>query len=145
MKFKFLLIVSLLFILSGCKDKLKEEYHFFKSENLNSGNYKLLVYGLEGEIIDDYIDFYIDDISTLKQMQKQWIFKYKSEVMPCGYGYRVVLVNEKEIINEKYINIDCQYMSGWIYFPKKYLSDYKSSFKKMTKTEKEIFSQKYFK
>lgn len=144
MKYKFLFFLLSIFLLISCKEKLNEEYHFFNLENFDSGKYKLLVFGLEGEWIDDFRDFYIDDISTLKQMQQQWTFKYKSEVMPCGYGYKIVLVNKEEIINEKYINIDCEYMSGWIYFPENYLSDYKSSFKKMTEIEKENFIEKYY-
>lgn len=103
-------------------------------------NYKLLVCGQEGEHIDNYSDFYIDDVQTLQEIKKQWVFKNKSKVSPCGYGYSVVLVDDKAILKKTLVNIDCEYMSGWIYFPKAYLEDHKGSFKKMTDDDKRHFS-----
>jgi hypothetical protein len=136
-----LLILSL--FISGCKEKLEIEYSFFNNIEVEKGKHKLLVFPLEGEIIDDFTHFYIEDVSTLKKMQQEWVFKHKSDIMPCGYGYLLMLVDEDSIINKKSINIDCEYMSGWIYFPKKYLTDYKKSFIKMNESQKAKFAAKY--
>ena len=135
--------IFLVFVVTGCREKLDREFVFFKDCNLDNGNYKLLVYATEGEWIDDYRDFYIDDVETLKRMQKQWIFRHKAEVMSCGYGYRLQLVDEKRILLSKSVNIECEYMSGWIYFPEAYLKEHKESFKKMTESDKDNFKEIY--
>ena len=126
MKSKFIQIVVLIsaLFLTSCLD---EKVVFFEGIDFESGDYKILVYGMEGEWIEDYRDFYIDDIKTLKKMKRQWVFRWKSDVMPCGYGYSLLLVNQSEIIKRTSINIDCGYMSGWIRFPKRYLSAHKNS------------------
>lgn len=72
-------------------------------------------------------------------MQKQWVFKYKTDASPCGYGYKIQLVNSNSVLNETSVNIDCEYMSGWIYFPKNYLTDYKNSFVRMSKNQRKDF------
>jgi hypothetical protein len=120
-----------LFILS-CDEKLEKEIVFFEGIDFDSGEYKLLVNGSEGKQFEDYYDFYIDDIQTLNEMKKQWVFTRKSEITACGYGYNVKLVNQNGVVKSTSINIECEYMSGWIRFPKRYLTDHKKSFKKMT-------------
>ena len=142
-KAKILYFLMLSLFISGCKEKLEIEYSFFNNIELEKGKHKLLVFPLEGEIIDDFTHFYIEDISTLKKMQQEWVFKHKSDIMPCGYGYLLMLVDEDSIINKESINIDCEYMSGWIYFPKKYLTDYQKSFIKMNESQKAEFAAKY--
>ena len=139
-----ILFVSII-LLCSCRGKLSEEIVFFENYDLSTGEYKLLVFGEEGLWIDDYQDFYIDDIETLKKMQKQWIFKYKSDISACGYGYSIMLVDSDKVLKEAAVNIerDCEYMSGWIYFPKKYLSDHKTYFKRMSENEKNSFLEKY--
>ncbi|MBL4754371.1 MAG: hypothetical protein JKY52_12355 [Flavobacteriales bacterium] len=141
---QILLNIFLILLLIGCQEKLEAEYVFFEDCDFDTGGYKLLVYGDEGEWIEDYRDFYIDDVETLKRMQKQWVFKYKSDVKPCGYGYHLKLVDGKKVLKSKSVNIDCEYMSGWVYFPKLYLTEHKNSFKKMTESDREEFSQKYY-
>jgi hypothetical protein len=142
-KLAILPLLMLSIFISGCKEKLENEYSFFKDIDLEKGKHKLLVYPLEGEIIDDFTHFYIEDISTLKEMQQKWIFKHKSDIMPCGYGYSLLLVDENSILNKKSVNIDCEYMSDWIHFPKHYLTDYKKSFIKMNESKKAEFAAKY--
>lgn len=117
--------------LFGCKERLSEEYKFFGNHDLSSGDYKLIVFGTEGARIEDYRDFYIDDIETLERMQKQWVFKYKTTPMSCGYGYNIRLVSKDKILEEKSVNVDCEYMTGWIFFPRNYLTDHIESFKRM--------------
>lgn len=147
MRKKLIQIITLIVVLSmtSCYKSLDEKIVFFEGIDFDSGNYKLLVYGTEGDWIEDYQDFYIDDIQTLNEIKKQWVFTKKSDAMPCGYGYNLELVNQSKILKSTSINIDCEYMSGWIRFPKKYLTDHKKSFKKMTETEIAEFSQTYFK
>ena len=143
MKAKFLIIF--LFIISSisCSEKLPNEISFFENYEVENGKYKLYVIGTEGEWIEDYRDFYIDDIETLKKMKTQWVFKEKSEVMPCGYGYILYLVNDKEVLKSEAINIDCEYMTGWIKFPREYISDYKNQFIRLNESEKLNFQNKY--
>jgi len=139
-----ILLIPIILLFAGC-ERLPSKIKFFENYDLSTGEYKLLVFGTEGEWIDDYRDFYIDDIETLKEMQKQWIFKYKSEVMACGYGYIVMLVDSNKVLKKTAVNIDCEYMEGWIRFPKSYLSNYKAHFKRMTEIEKKEFEEKYTK
>ncbi|SFN60918.1 hypothetical protein SAMN05421741_10817 [Paenimyroides ummariense] len=143
MKTKILIILFSLVLFIGCSEKLPNEVYFFENYEVENGKYKLFVIGTEGEWIDDYKDFYIDDIETLKKMKTQWIFSEKSEVMPCGYGYIIYLVNKKEVLKSEAINIECEYMSGWIKFPKKYITEYKDKFVRMSESEKLNFENKY--
>lgn len=98
MKRIILLIFVLLF--SGCNEKLTEEIWFFEDYDVENGEYKLVGYGLEGETIEGYDNFYIDDTETLKKMKKQWVFNKKSKIQPCGYGYALYLVDENEILKK---------------------------------------------
>ncbi|MBD3905268.1 hypothetical protein NAL32_07265 [Chryseobacterium sp. Ch-15] len=128
---RILITILSLTIVSNCNEKLSQPISFFEDYDLTSGKYKLEIYHVEGEIIDDFKNFYIDDPETLNKMKKQWIFKYKSEVMPCGFGYELHLIEDKKVIKKTLINIDCEYMSGWVYFPKEYLTDHKNHFKRI--------------
>ncbi|WP_159477073.1 hypothetical protein [Chryseobacterium sp. 18068] len=128
---RIVIAIFSLIILSNCKKKLLQPISFFENYDLNSGKYKLEAYQVEGKIIDDYKKFYIDDPEVLNKMKKQWVFKYKSEVMPCGFGYELHLIKDKKIIKKTLVNIDCEYMEGWIYFPKEYLTDHKNHFKRI--------------
>lgn len=128
---RILIVIFSLLLLYNCKEKLSKPISFFENYDLNSGKYRLEVNQVEGEIIDDFKRFYIDDPETLSKMQKQWIFKYKSSVQPCGYGYSIVLKENNKILKQTFVNLDCEYMSGWIYFPKEYLTDHKDHFVKM--------------
>src|SRR5690606_10168096 len=132
-------------IFLGCSEKLPSEVTFFENYDMNSGKYKILIYGSEGEWIEGYRDFYIDDIQTLEKIKKQWVFRKKSEVMSCGYSYILYLVDENTVLKNESINIACEYMTGWIKFPKEYLTEHKSSFKRMTEENKAEFQKKYFK
>jgi len=141
-----ILFVSII-LLCSCRGRLPEEIKFFENYDLSTGGYKLLVFGEEGQWIDDYRDFYIDDTEVLRKMQKQWVFKYQSDIMACGYGYLIMLVDRDNVLKEVAVNIecDCEYMTGWVYFPRRYLSDYKTHFKRMTEIEKKEFLEKYTK
>lgn len=126
---KILLLIITSTVFSNCKEKLAEPIVFFENYNLKSGNYRLEVRQVEGTIIDSFKNFYIDDPRALLKMQKQWIFKYKSDIQPCGYGYSIVLKENNKVLKQTYVNIDCEYMKGWIHFPKEYLTDHKNHFK----------------
>ena len=145
MKFYPKILFISIILLCSCRGRLPEEIIFFENCNLSTGEYKLLVFGEEGQWIDDYRDFYIDDTEVLKKMQKQWVFKYQSDILACGYGYSIMLVDKDKVIKEVAVNIecDCEYMTGWVYFPIRYLSDYKTHFKRMTEIEKKEFLEKY--
>ena len=72
---KILVAIIALVLFSSCKEKLAEPILFFENYDLKSGKYRLEGHQIEGEIIDDFTNFYIDDPETLIKMQKQWIFK----------------------------------------------------------------------
>lgn len=143
MKQKFTLILLVLVVVSGCKERLDEEYRFFGDYDVENGSYKLLVFGSEGTWIDDYPNFYIDDPATLLKMKEQWIFKYRTDIMPCGFGYLVMFVDEDKILAETAINLDCEYIEGWIYFPENYLRDHISSFKRLSERDRAVLWDKY--
>lgn len=92
----FFLIILLLSFFS-CRERLDNEIKYFANYDFATGKYKILIYGQEGKQIDNYSDFYIDDVQTLREIKRQWVFKNKSQVMSCGYGYSVILVDEKKI------------------------------------------------
>lgn len=123
------LLTILMFL--GCKEKLSEPISFFEQYDFNSREYSIEFYGLEGRRIDDFNNFYINDVETLNKMKKQWVFTSKSHVMPCGYGYGLNLIKDNKVVKKALINIDCEYMDGWIHFPKEYLEDHKSHFIRM--------------
>jgi hypothetical protein len=129
-KFGFILFFFLIF---GCKEKLENEYRFFEDYDLSSGDYKLVVLATEGAHLEGFDDFYIDDVVTLTKMQNQWVFNYKVVPMACGYGYDAKLIKNDQVLVQSSINIECEYMSGWIFFPRNYLTDHIQSFKKLDK------------
>ncbi|WP_131725552.1 MULTISPECIES: hypothetical protein [unclassified Chryseobacterium] len=116
-------------LLSSCREKLTEPISFFENYDLSSGRYRLDFYNIDGVAIDNFKNFYIDDPTTLLKIQLQWIFKYKSDIQPCGYGYSIELKENNKVIKQTLINLDCEYMSGWIHFPKEFLTDHKNHFK----------------
>ena len=133
----FLRTFSLLLILqTSCKEKLAEPEHFFGTIDLTEGNYKLVGLGLEGLWVDDFRNFYVDDLTTLQKMQRQWIFEYSVPPTACGYGYKLKLLKDTTVIKGAFVNIDCEYMSAkghpWRYFPANYLTDHKANFKRLT-------------
>ena len=144
--FRWILIITALlllgFLLCG-KVKLKNEYDFFYNNDLSTGKYKFLAFWDYNILIEGYKDFYIDDIETLLKMQKQWVFKYQSEILACGWGYRIFLVDDNNVLNQIALNIDCEYLDGWIYFPKNFLTDHVASFKRMSPEQRGEFEKKY--
>lgn len=129
MKLFTLLFLNTLLLL-GCQDKLDRKIILFDKYDFNSGEHKLIFYGQEGRIIKNYPNFYIDDIKTLNAIKKEWCFTKKSDIMSCGYSYNMQLIKNDSVLIEKSINVECEYMSGWLYFPKEFLVKHKSSFKK---------------
>lgn len=140
---KHLLIISLIYCLFGCTESLDKEIVFFDKIDFNSGNYKIYVFASEGAWIKDYKDFVIEDIETLNKIKDKWVFKNKVPPTSCGYGYNLKLVDTTNILKSVNINFDCEYMSGWIQFPKEYLSEFTESFKPLTKKDINDFSKKY--
>lgn len=122
--FSFLLLIS-------CQESLEKEIVLFSNYDFNSGEYKLVFYGNEGGIIENYYKFYIDDVKTLNEIKKQWIFTKKSDIYSCGHSYSMDLLKKDSVIFSKSINVECEYMSDWIYFPKAFLLNHKKSFKKI--------------
>ena len=124
-----IVIIILSTLLLACREKLAEPISFFENYDLQSGRFRLEASKTDGVAIDNHENFYIDDPKTLTKMQQQWIFRYKSDIQPCGYGYAFYLKENNKTIKQTSVNLDCEYMSGWIYFPKEFLTDHKNHFK----------------
>ena len=135
----FIIIILLL----GCKDKLEKQQVVFKDYDFTTGNYRLFFYeqmGTRIEELNGFDNFYISDIETLEKIKKHWIISYKTDAMPCGYTYAVVLKKNDNVAKRFYVNLDCEYTttidstiitSSWLRFPKSYITDYKKYFKKI--------------
>lgn len=128
---KLFYVMFIFTLIFSCKEKLAEPISYFENYDFNSGEYIIKVYGLEGRHIDNFNNFYISDVETLNKIKKQWVFTDKSHVMPCGYGYSLNVIKDSIVVKKALINIDCEYMDGWIHFPKEYLEDHKSHFIRM--------------
>nr|WKN37410.1 hypothetical protein K4G66_01640 [Tunicatimonas sp. TK19036] len=142
---KLIILLLLVIDLVGCHEKLDEELVYFEDVDFSSGDYKIYVFATEGEWIEDYKNFIIDDIEILNEIKKRWVFEHKIPPSACGYGYNLKLVDNEKIVKSTSINVDCEYMSGWIEFPKEYLSDYKSAFERLEGDGIKRFSEKYLK
>ncbi|MEP1069416.1 MAG: hypothetical protein ABJG99_11760 [Crocinitomicaceae bacterium] len=142
MKIKYYFIIASL-ILTSCSKKLDQEVIYFDDINFNSGNYKLYFIGTEGTYIDNYKDFKIENIYALNKIKKTWIFTERSEVMSCGYGYILYLVDGQQVLKTTGINIECEYFSDWIKFPKKHLTDFKEYYVQIDDSELSEFHNKY--
>ncbi len=55
--------------------------------------------------------------------------------MACGYSYHIALVDNGKRVKRANLNIDCEYMDGWVKFPKSLLLNHQSSFKRLTASE----------
>ena len=80
-------------------------YSFFGDHDLKHGNYKLVGIGMEGQQINGFKNFSIDDSNTLVEMQKKWVFDHKINAMSCGFDYEIQLLKEKKLVY--YCFIDC--------------------------------------
>ena len=140
---KLIPILLFIIIFSSCQEKLDKGIVFFENIDFSSGKYKIYVFAQKGKWIDDYENFVIDDIETLNEIQKKWIFKNKVPPTGCGYGYKLKLVDQEKIIKSIRINIDCEFMTGWIKFPKEYLTEFKNSFKRLDSIQINEFNEKY--
>ncbi|MET3731785.1 hypothetical protein [Moheibacter stercoris] len=112
------------------------EYQFFPKKELKEGR-KLMVFSIMEGANEKYFEgnFYTDDLKVLNKMKNQWKLNKRSDIMPCGYTHKLVFADEYRTLNEIEINLECEYASGWIYFPKEYLLKYESKFKKLSSEE----------
>jgi len=138
-------ILLLIFCLTSCKEQLDKEIVFFENIDFKSGVFKIYLFASDGPQIGDFHNFVIEDVETLELLKERWIFKNKISPIACGYGYNLKLVDDKKVVKSTNINVECEYMTGWIKFPKEYLSDFKHSFIKIDEIEIVRFSEKYIK
>ena len=130
------LVTFCLFLLLSCRQKLEQKEEFFEGTDLTVGIYRLEGIGLEGGWVNDFRNFYIDNLPTLQKIKDQWVFEYTVPPSSCGYGYKLRLLRDKIIIKEAFVNIECEYISvngnPWRYFPSNFLTDHRASFKRFT-------------
>ncbi len=135
MKISFTLTLFLLVLLTSCKKRLENPLSFFGNSELKEGKYKLIGVAMEGQHIEGFGSFYIDDLTTLQKMSEQWKFEYKSEPMACGFGYELSFLKDTVVLNHGLLNLECGYLNtdqqNWLYFPSNYLTDHVSKFKKL--------------
>jgi len=137
----FYFIVLLLIV--SCREKLDKKIVLFQNVELDNEEYKLYFFALESIGIKGFDNFYIEDKTTLAKIKNEWVFDEKSEVWACGYSYVMVLMMGDKMVFRKSINTDCEYLEGWIYFPKSYLTKHKKEFKKLTQKEVAAFQKKH--
>ncbi len=134
-------IFFLLLTLTSCKNRLSEPISFFGNYELQDGNYKLVGIGLQGEHIEGYKNFYIDDIETLQKMREQWVFEYSTEPMACGFGYELRFLRDTLVLSQGLLNLECGYLNTkrqkWLHFPSKYLTDHVSKIKELSEIQNE--------
>ena len=132
---RILFVCIILTSICSCKQKLEEPYSFFGDHDLKNGNYKLVGIGMEGQQINGFKNFSIDDSNTLVEMQKKWVFDHKINAMSCGFDYEIQLLKDSILINQGFVNLECGYLNTkqqkWLYFPPEYLSNYTSVFKQL--------------
>ena len=137
----FLLFILILFV--SCSKKIE----VFNKYDFNTGDYVL--YGLISmggptEFTDRVGDFKIQDVSTLKRMQSDWVLYTTNRRMPCGYSYDFFLMKGDSCVNKFSANLECKYIifydfEGWYNFPPKLLHKYEKSMIKISEEEAREF------
>ena len=100
----------------------QEPYQLLKDYNFDEGGYYLLGTRSSPErnkIADSLGEWYIDDITTLNKIKKEWVFSTPGEQWACGYHYRIYLCKDGKKIDEFAVNLYCKEMltkEGYFFF-----------------------------
>lgn len=112
-----------------------------KDYDFNKGGYYLL--GIRSEIArnnklaDTLGNFYTNEIKTLNEFKKEWVFKKPSPQYACGYHYTVHICKNGNSIEEFSINLECNEIAtdkGYFYFDLNKLRIFKNNLKKAYKS-----------
>ena len=102
--------------------------------------YGLITMGSTTEFTDKVGEFKIQDISTLKRMQSDWVLYSTNKRMPCGYSYDLFLMKGDSCVNKFSVNLECEYITfddveDWFNFPPKLFHKYEKSMIKISEEE----------
>lgn len=122
----------------------------FKSIDFNEGGYRLVgkFTTLRNEPFSSEVgSFYIDDISTLEKIQKNWIFQKPGNYFACGYHYNLVLTKNGKTIQTFSINLECHEIAFGpaFYFKPILLTDLKDKMNYLAIQEIEITNRQEMK
>jgi hypothetical protein len=122
------------------------QVQLLKDYDFDKGGYSLLGIRSESDpsgLADTLGEFYTDDISVLKQFQKEWIFKKPSPQYACGYHYIVYVCKNGLEIESFSINLNCNEIAtkkGYFFFETQKLRMFKNKVKKPLKKNVEFTS-----
>lgn len=139
MKYIFITLTFLLLI--SCSEKLENEITYFEKTDFNSGDYKIYLFDVFRNKKTDFPIKLLDDTTALNTIKSQWIFKNHIHPTSCGYNYQIMLVKDYKVIKQTKINTNCEYMTGWIEFPKEFLSDNLDKFRSLNSMDSTEFKQ----
>ena len=122
----------------------------FSSIDFKEGGYRLVgkFTTLRGEPFSSSVrSFYIDDISTLEKIQKNWIFQKPGNYFACGYHYNLVLTKKGKTIQTFSINLECHEIAFGpaFYFKPTLLTDLKDKMNYLAIQEIEITNKQEMK
>ncbi len=126
---KTIIFISLLFVttISFGQTAALKNYDFNKDHYYLIGIRTDMAYG---PVLADTLDvFYTNDIKTLNEFKKTWVFTKPSPMYACGYDYMVHICKNGESLEHFAINFDCNVISidkGYFYFDLKKLTMFKS-------------------
>ena len=87
-----------------------------KEYDFNNGGYTLLFvqqqpYKINEKEYTELSNYYIDDISTLNKIKKDWVFEKSKTMYACGYSFVIYLCKNNKLLDTFYINLDCEQIS----------------------------------
>ena len=129
-------ILKAIFLLTICSS-LRGQTAFLKDYDFDKGGYYILGALSESDpngLADSLGLFYTNDIATLNQIKKEWVFKKPGKKYACGYHYIVHICKDGKSLEDFAINLNCNEIvgnKGYFYFNSNKLRVFKDSFKKM--------------
>jgi hypothetical protein len=116
--YKFIIVIIQLMITTS----VYAQTQLLKNYDFNKGGYTLLFEQSRGgfDNQNEFIElsnYYIDDISILNEIKKNWVFNKSEMIYACGYHYEVYLCKNGIKIDNFSINLECgQICSSQGYF-----------------------------
>ncbi|HKP70676.1 MAG TPA: hypothetical protein VJV05_15420 [Pyrinomonadaceae bacterium] len=86
-------------------------------------------------------EFFTDDIATLKQLKRSWVFTRTQKDYACGYHYQFLLLKSGVVQDSFVVNLECNQLrtkDESLYFDLKKLKSFSSKFKKLRPESKEF-------
>lgn len=116
----------------------------FSEYNFEDGGYALVALYSEtskNSLADSMGSWYIDDIATLNEFKKEWVFKVPGKMRACGYDYELVLTKNGQSLQSLHLTLDCsEIVSGrkYFYFEPQKLKMFKGKVKPLKPVDKTV-------